>query len=488
MQNKTPLFPGFHLPTRRRTPRTARQKAVDELAKIKQKSFSEMAEYLAHIVPTAALKKSLSGTMSRNRIFSKENTFWAFFSQILDADGGCQEVVRKLQAVAAMYAKPMPSSSTSGYGQARKNLSLTELETILSQISKRRLGRPSSKLQGRRVIVADGTGLSMPDTAANQEIWPQQRHQRRGCGFPQARLCACFDLQSGMLSSYELGNKKSSEIPLLRRQWKHFNEGDIFLGDKGFCGYYDLSSLADQGVDSVVTVARRKPVTAAQPDQVLGENDLLIHWKKPVLNKRSSYTKAQWEALPERLSIRQIRVTVAQKGFRTSHFYIATTLLDSELYPADELADLYLQRWDVELSFRDIKTTMGMDILRCKTPDMVRKEIVMHMIVYNCIRQLMFESAQRFGAELRRVSFKGSVQAIRQWEPHLNRARSGPAERQRLLNNLYKLIAGLIVLDRPGRREPRAVKRRPKPYQLMSAPRHIMLETYHRGKKHAKQP
>ena len=125
MQNTTPLFPGFHLPTLRRTPRSARQKAVDEVAKIKQKSFSEMAEHLAHIVPTAALIRSTTGAMSRNRIFSKENTFWAFFSQILDADGGCQEVVRKLQVVAAMYAKPMPSSSTSGYCQARKNLSLT---------------------------------------------------------------------------------------------------------------------------------------------------------------------------------------------------------------------------------------------------------------------------------------------------------------------------------------------------------------------------
>ncbi|MFT5607465.1 MAG: hypothetical protein ACI9PZ_001267, partial [Parvicella sp.] len=132
-------------------------------------------------------------------------------------------------------------------------------------------------------------------------------------------------------------------------------------------------------------------------------------------------------------------------------------------------------------------TTMGMDILRCKTPDMVRKEIVMHMIVYNCIRQLMFESAQRFGAEARRVSFKGSVQAIRQWEPHLNQARSGLTQRQRLLNNLYRLIAGLIVLERPGRREPRVLKRRPKNYQLITASRHIMQETPHRGRIHAKQ-
>lgn len=487
MQNTTPLFPGFHLPTLRRTPRSDRQKAVDELAKIKEKSFSEMGNYLAHIVPTASLKKSVSGTMSRNRIFSKENTFWAFFSQILDADGGCQEVVRKLQAVATMHAKPMPSSSTSGYCQARRNLSLAELEAILAQMSKRRLGRPSSQLQGRRVIVADGTGLSMPDTAANQEIWPQQQHQKPGTGFPQARLCACFDLQTGMLSSYALGNKKSSEIPLLRSQSKHFTQGDIFLGDKGFCGYYDLSNLAAQGVDSVVTIARRKPVTAEQADQVLGENDLITHWKKPTFYKKASYTKAQWEALPERLSIRQIRVTVAQKGFRSSHFYIATTLLDAQRYPANEISDLYLQRWDVELSFRDIKTTMGMDILRCKTPDMVRKEIVMHMIVYNCIRQLMFESSERFGTQLRRMSFKGSVQAIRQWEPHLNQARPSAEQRQRLLNNLYTLIAELVVLERPGRREPRVIKRRPKNYQLMTAPRHIMHEIPHRGRMYAKQ-
>lgn len=275
MQNTTPLFPGFHLPTLRRTPRSAHQKLLDEKAKIKQKSFSELTEHLGHIIPTAHLKKSTSGTMSRNRIFSKENTFWAFFSQILDADGGCQEVVRKLQAVAAMHAKPMPSSSTAGYCQARKNLPLTELETILSQMSKRRLGSKLDRLQGRRVIVADGTGLSMPDTESNQTAWPQQRHQKLGCGFPQARLCACFDLQSGMLVSYELGNKKSSELPLLRKQWKHFKEGDIFLGDKGFCSYYDLSGFADLGVDSVVTVARRKPVKAAQADQVFGKNDLL---------------------------------------------------------------------------------------------------------------------------------------------------------------------------------------------------------------------
>jgi hypothetical protein len=478
MQNTTPLFPGFHLQTLRRTPRSPRQKLLDEKAKIKQKTFSELAKYLSHVVPIHHLKMVRSGLMSRRRIYSKENTFWAFFYQVLDADGGCQEVVRKLQAVASIHSKTVPSSSTAAYCQARKNLDLTELEAVLSDMSKRRLGS-SSKLQGRRVIVADGTGISMPDTQANQEVWPQTRAQKIGCGFPQARICACFDLASGMLNSYQIGNKKSHELPLLRKQWAEFDEGDIFLGDKMFCSYYDISRLADQGVDSVVT-SRRKPVIAADSDKILGDDDLLVHWEKPIRSHSTSYTKAQGELLPERLPLRQIKVTVQQKGFRVSSFYIVTTLLDPELYPAEVIADLYLQRWDVEINFRDIKTTMDMDVLRCKTPEMIRKEIVIHFIVYNAIRQLMLESAEFSKTEVRRVSFKASIQAIRQWEPHLIQLTR--SNKWQLLHQLYQLVAQKVVLKRPGRREPRAMKRRPKNYQRMTKPRHLMQETPHRGK------
>lgn len=478
MQNTTPLFPGFHLRTLRRTPRSPRQKLLDEKAKIKQKTFSELAQYLSHVVPIQYLKKARSGLMSRQRIYSKENTFWAFFNQVLDADGGCQEVVRKLQTIASIHSKTVPSSSTAAYCQARKNLDLTELEAVLSDMSKRRLGS-RSKLQGRRVIVADGTGISMPDTKANQEVWPQPRTQKVGCGFPQARICACFDLASGMLNSYQMGNKKSHELTLLRKQWADFDEGDIFLGDKMFCSYYDISKLADRGVDSVVT-SRRKPVTAADSDKILGDDDLLIHWQKPIRSHSTSYTRAQGELLPERLPLRQIKVTVQQKGFRVSSFYIVTTLLDPELYPAEVIADLYLQRWDVEINFRDIKTTMDMDVLRCKTPQMIRKEIVMHLIVYNAIRQIMLESAEYSKTELRRVSFKASIQAIRQWEPHLIQLTR--SNKWQLLHQLYQLVAQKIVFERPGRREPRAIKRRPKNYQRMTKPRHLMQETPHRGK------
>ncbi len=152
--------------------------------------------------------------------------------------------------------------------------------------------RADSALENRRVVVVDGTGISMPDTAENQQIWPQNRQQKPGCGFPQAFICACFNLQTGALLSYELGNKKSSELLMLREQWDTFNLGDIFLGDKGFCSYYDVSKLADKGVDSVFTLAKRKLVSTQGADQILGEDDLLIHWPKPKWTKKNPGQRA----------------------------------------------------------------------------------------------------------------------------------------------------------------------------------------------------
>ena len=191
--------------------------------------------------------------------------------------------------------------------------------------------------------------------------------------------------------------------------------------------------------------------------------------------------------MPDTLHLRQIRVTVDYIGFRTESFYIVTTLLDAQSYRAEDLAELYYQRWRVELFFRDIKTTMGMDILRCKTPDMIRKEILMHFIAYNCIRRLIHESSERLNKAHERVSFKGSLQALRQWI-HSGHLSTKPNEKpQRLLAKLLEYIADKIVPNRPSRREPRAVKRRPKPHQLLNKPRHEMEDIPHRSRYHAKR-
>jgi len=486
IRNAMPMLPGFHLRPMRRKYRSAQQKLAGEIALLKQKSFKQIGEIFENFIPRTLLNPEPDGAMSRRRIFSKANTFWAFFSQVLDADGGCKEVIRKLQSYASIKGVNVPSSSTASYCTARKKLDERMLSEIFAHTAVRLDRIPEAGLlNNRRVIVVDGTGVSMPDTPKNQEVWPQSSSQKSGCGFPTARVCACFSLESGALLSYAIGNKKNNELPLFRKQWKIFKLGDIFLGDKGFCSYFDIANLKKQGVDSVVTLARRTPVSSGGSLKKLGPDDLLITWKRPAYNKILSYSKDACEELPEELVLRQIKVTVKHLGFRTQEFYLVTTLLDAKQYPASELAELYFKRWDVELFFRDIKTTMGLDILRCRTPEMIRKEILMYFITYNCVRQLMCEAAEEANMEVRVVSFKGSVQALRSWEPHLNQTKISRAERYRLISDLYDAMTNTPIRQRPGRSEPRCLKRRPKNYQLMTSPRHEMKEIPHRSRYHA---
>jgi hypothetical protein len=496
MKNSTQLLPGFHLPTLRRTPRSEKKKLADKIQKLKDRSLSQLNECFGQLIPKHHLQPKQSGEQSRRRIFCKENTFWAFFSQVLDADKGCQEAVRKAQAFVCSKSDLLPSSSTAAYCKARKRLDISSLKSIFQHTVKHLQSMVKTPcFNDRRVIVVDGTGLSMPDTPENQKSWPQLTALKEGCAFPQMRLCGCFCLQTGALLSYKIGDKKSSELPMLRKQWSTFKSGDIFLGDKLYCSYFDLFSFQSMGVDAVVTLGRRKPASdtemtkigKATTKKVLGEGDVLIEWSKPKHVKGNSYSREEWEKMSDKLVLRQIRVTIDKPGFRVKSFHIITTLLDADKYPAHEIANLYYRRWEVELFFKDIKITMGMDILRCKSPDMIRKEILMHIISYNCIRYLMWKSTIEHNKEVRRISVKGCIQALRQWESRFSEKHVSQEEYQRLLVLLYKAIADYIVPDRPGRREPRAVKRRRKNFQLLTSPRHEMREAPHRGAKCAKR-
>lgn len=483
MRKSIPFLPGFHPRVMRRKPRSAQQKFAEKMILFKQKSFKQIGELFENFIPRTLLKPEREGAMSRQRLFSKENTFWAFFSQVLDADGGCKEVIRKLQSYASIKGVKVPSSSTASYCTARKKLDEQMLSGVFEHTAAQLDKIPESGLlNNRRIIVVDGTGVSMPDTPENQGVWPQWSSQKPGCGFPNARICACFSLESGALLSYAIGNKKSHELLMFRKQWKMFKRGDIFLGDKGFCSYFDIANLEGQGVDSVVTLARRAPVRPPGSLKKLGPDDLLITWERPRYNAKLSYSKEAWDALPPELVLRQLKVRVKYRGFRTQWFHIVTTLLDATRYPAEELAELYFKRWDVELFFRDVKITMGLDVLRCLTPEMIRKEILMYFIAYNCVRRLMYEAAEEADIEVRVVSFKGSVQALRSWEPHLNQAKISRIERSRLISDLYDAVTNTPIRQRPGRSEPRCIKRRKKNYQLMTSPRREIRVIAHRSK------
>jgi hypothetical protein len=338
-------------------------------------------------------------------------------------------------------------------------------------------------LQGRRVIVADGTDISMPDTPENQASWPQLSSQKPGCGFPTGRICAYFSLENGGLLNYAISNKKCHELPLFREKWDTFKAGDIFLGDKGFCSYSDIAKLQkDRGVDSVVTLAWRKPVNRKTCLKELGADDLLTVWPKPRYKEVLSYPREAWENLPDRVVMRQIKVQVNQPGSRCKEFYIVTTLTDPAKYPVEEIAALYFKRWEVELFFRDIKTTMGFDILRCKSPEMIRKEVLMYFIAYNCIRRLMYEAANSASIEMRTISFKGSLQAIRSWESRFGDSHLNQRDRLEMMSDLLLALVHCQITLRPGRSEPRCMKRRPKPFQLPTKQRHEMREIQHRNR------
>lgn len=239
-----PFLPGFPTHKRGRKRRSFQQVFAEQVSLQKKRTFKQIGEVFGRLIPQAALKAEPSGSLSRRRIFSKENTFWSFLGQVIDSDGGCKEAVRKLQSYASRKGVKVPSSSTASYCVARQKLDEKTLTDIFQHTAA--LGDTSPKnglLSNRRVIVVDGTGLSMPDTPLNQSVWPQSSNQKPGCGFPTARVCACFSLEAGTLLSYEVGNKKTNELPLLRKQWKTFKKGDIFFGDKGFCSYYDSSQI-----------------------------------------------------------------------------------------------------------------------------------------------------------------------------------------------------------------------------------------------------
>jgi hypothetical protein len=321
--------------------------------------------------------------------------------------------------------------------------------------------------------VVDGTGLSMPDTAANQKAWPQPNTQKPGCGFPVVKLAACFCLASGALLHWVEGTLKEHDCRLLQKLLSAFQKGDVVLADRGFCSFPGLATLLARGVDAVMRVHHFRKLDWRKGKR-LGRRDQLVTWKKNQFQGKL-WTREQWAQLPAAITVRLVEIVVAVPGFRTQKLVLVTTLLDAQTYSAEALGQLYFRRWAVELFFRDIKTTLGLDVLRCLTPAMVRKEIVMHAIAYNLIRALMQDIAHRYQVSAHRLSFKGTVDALRQWREFFENAKNQTRTTCKLRRLFYESIANDLLPDRPDRSEPRAVKRRPKNFRLLTKPRHEMV-------------
>ena len=420
------------------------------------------------------------GSPARHRLFPPATIFWLFLAQVLNPNGSCRETLRQFLAGRFVEQGKTASPNTAGYCRARGKLEPGPLARLNRQLARKiETAAGVWRWHGRAVKVVDGSGISMPDTPQNQAVWPPPAQSPAGCGFPVMRIVALFSLATGALLHWASGPLTVHERTLFRSLWRELKKGDVLLADRGFASWADFHFLSRRGVDAVMRKpARRKNAAVLRRFHA---HDRLVEWRKSGLCPKW-LDESLWRRMPERLAVREIRIQVAIPGFRTQNLEVVTTLLDPQAYPAADLAELYRRRWQVELFLRDLKITLGMDVLRCKTPKRIETELGMHLIAYNLIRALMTEAALTEDCPGERISFQGAVSTLRAWAPFLAQPRLDPKTRR----DFYRLMLHDLVQDalphRPNRTEPRARKRRPKNYRLLNKPRGEFREIPHRNK------
>ena len=426
------------------------------------------------ILPEATIEQVLKeeGACWKKKFYTPWLTFWAFFWQALSSDHSCRAALKRIAAWMAWRGEKLDDDEDTGpYCKARARLpEAVPFRLMRSLGHKLHEAVPADWLWcGRRVKVVDGTTVSMPDTEANQREYPQSPSQKPGLGFPIARLVVVFCLATGSVLEVAMGKyqgKQTGENALFRRLWEGFSAGDVSLGDRYYGSYFDIALLKRRGVDSVRRLHQRR-ICDFRRGRRLGKEDHIATWIKPA--RPEWMDEATYDSLPETMEVRVVRVHVAMRGFRTRVLDLVTTLFDADVYMKKDLADLYRRRWEAELHLRSIKVVLGLDVLRCKTPEMVRKELWMGLLGYNVIRALMVAAAKAHGKVPHRVSFKGALQTLLAYEVALREGT--PAERRWLWRILLESIARDEVGHRPDRVEPRARKRRQKPYPLLTIPR-----------------
>jgi hypothetical protein len=468
----TPLFPAWR----------ARLAALGQrsVRHFRQATLEQLSRQMADLIPGHLLASAEEGPNSRDRIYSLRLTCECFLWQMLNRQTSCREVVRQVQAQFRLHGGGAVEEGSSAYIQARQRLPQECLEQVLAVTARAADQRTGSdpRLQGRPVKVVDGSSVQLPGTKANQKACPQPSGQKSGCGFPVMKLAVLFSLASGALLDVVLGNLHSHDLRLFRQLWEQLKAGDILLGDRAYGDYVTLAGLSQQGVDVVARLHQARQVDFRKARK-LGRDDGVFVWRKGG-QPSSILTAKQWAALPAEIQVRIVRFTAACRGFRSQRITLVTTLLDAEKYPVAELIALYARRWRLELCLRDVKTTLGLEKLRCQSPAMVRKELLAGLIAHNLIRCVMAEAAAAQEAELERLSFRGTMDAVRQYSAALARARTRKLARH-LWRDLLRTLARDLVPLRPGRNEPRAIKRRPKPYPLLNRPRRKFVELPHRN-------
>ncbi len=461
----TPLFPAWR---RRLAPMGVR--TLRAVRQVRSYTLCQLESCWGPWIPATLFPKAPEKQNSRDRTYTRWRTFWCGLWQAFHPEASGREVVRQLQALFRLEDGPKISEEDSAYFRAKARLPLSEFPKALAATAQAadRLAPPLTALQGRPLKFADGTGITLlADTPKNRQAYPPVPCADKP-SFPLLRLVVLFSALSGAILALAQGSLHSSELSFLSLLASHLSRGDILVGDRGF-GYYAVMGWLKHllGVDFIGRSTRR--ADGRRRRQRLGRNDWLVVWQKP--GQASPWLSAlQWAGLPSQLTLRLIKGPCHQKGFRVRQVTLFTTLLDPKLYPAQQILWAYLRRWRLEMCLDDLKTTLKMEALRGRSPQMVQKELYSRLIAHNLLRCLMSQAAADRDVPLERISFKGSLDAVRHFAQAMARARSGK-KRRRLWVDLLEILAADLVPERPGRREPRAVKRKKNKYPRLNTPR-----------------
>jgi hypothetical protein len=409
----------------------------------------------------------------KDRIYTPLVTLWVFLTQVLSADHSCRGAVARLIAHRLSQGESPCSPETGAYCQARKRLPEKFFAAVTCLVGRALDAKVDRKWlwKGRRVYLFDGTTVNMPDTPENQEAYPQVYNQKRGLGFPIARVGALTSLACGAILNLGVcryAGKGQGEVSLLRQLWDVLRPGDVLLTDRLMANWLNILLLQQRGIELVSRLNKANRRADFRRGKRLDHHDHIVRWYKP-----TSIRSLNWHAykvLPEFITVRETLIPVAQPGFRTKTIVIVTTLLDRQQTTPADLATLYRARWNNELDLRSIKCTLQMHELRCKTPEQVRKEIWMHILAYNLVRTVMAQAAATHDVLPRSISFKGTIQTLEAFQPAIERTRDS-AGRVQLYQHLLDAVAKHGVADRPNRFEPRVKKRRLDHYGWLMKPR-----------------
>jgi hypothetical protein len=447
-----------------------------QVATLRQEFLQEGELPFADVLSSARLAEALSEIKAPwyDRIFIPLVTLWAFLGQVPNADPSCRAAVARLIAHRVAQGLEPCRSETGASCQARERLP----ERFFAAVA-RLVGRdldaqadPRWLWKGRRVCLFDGSTVAMPDTPANRREYPLAYNQVPGTNFALARIGAILSLSCGAILDLGIGRyagKGQGEVSLLRRLWDALRPGDVLLGDRLMSGWVGMDLLKERGVDTVSRLSAHRRADFRKGRR-LGKDDHLVHWKKPTSIR--SVDRRTYHALPDAITVREVRFRVEQPGFRTRSIVVVTTVLDPHETTREDLATPFRARWNNELDLRSIKVTLQIDMLRCKTPELIRKEIWTHVLADNRIRTVMAQAAAAEGVPPRSISFQATLQVLEAFRPLIAaRAHLGAGHRAELDQQALRAIAIHRVADRPDRFEPRMAKRRPKRYDRLTRPR-----------------